>query len=144
MNKQKRLATDRLKKPLKIAVMGAGIAKIIAAYLPYPNVINFLDRLSVAAERTDMSFSYDDPKTGLSYATRNLNTLFALRPNRFKPRYWRFLFEIKKFLLQTQNKLKKLNSANHPFFCGSYFGYGFHEDGLKSAIDIGHHFGIEL
>jgi len=21
-------------------------------------------------------------------------------------------------------------------FCGSYFGYGFHEDGIKSSIDM--------
>jgi predicted NAD/FAD-binding protein len=75
---------------------------IVLNYRTYPNFIQFLDQLSVATERTDMSFSYYDPETGLSYATRNLNTLFAQRVNLFKPWYWRFIFEIKRFLLQTR------------------------------------------
>ena len=35
-----------------------------------------------------------------------------------------------------QKLLSKLQGENNTWFCGSYFGYGFHEDGLKSAIDI--------
>jgi len=26
--------------------------------------------------------------------------------------------------------------VNNSWFCGSYFGYGFHEDGLNSAITV--------
>jgi predicted NAD/FAD-binding protein len=159
-------------KPRKIAVIGAGISGITAAYLlqkkhrvtlfekneyfgghtntvtiqsgpdagtpvdtgfivlnyrTYPNFIQFLEQLSVETERTDMSFSYYDPGTGLSYATRNLNTLFAQRANFFKPWYWQFLFEIKRFLLRTREDyygdrlegltlgeyLHKLNYSDH-------------------------------
>ncbi len=45
---------------------------------------------------------------------------------------------------ESQKELTKLNGVNNTFFCGSYFGYGFHEDGVKSAVDVGKHFNIEL
>ena len=38
--------------------------------------------------------------------------------------------------IKSQNKLKELQGVKNSWFCGSYFGYGFHEDGLKSAINI--------
>jgi uncharacterized protein len=38
--------------------------------------------------------------------------------------------------LKSQNSLKELQGINNSWFCGSYFGHGFHEDGLKSALDI--------
>ena len=37
---------------------------------------------------------------------------------------------------EAQKKLEKLQGENNSWFCGSYFGYGFHEDGIKSAINI--------
>ena len=38
--------------------------------------------------------------------------------------------------VNAQKHLSELQGINNTWFCGSYFGYGFHEDGLKSAIDI--------
>tara|TARA_Y100000590_G_scaffold40291_1_gene43021 strand:+ start:248 stop:1489 length:1242 start_codon:yes stop_codon:yes gene_type:complete len=38
--------------------------------------------------------------------------------------------------IKTQKYLPELQGVNNSWFCGSYFGYGFHEDGLKSAIDV--------
>ena len=35
-----------------------------------------------------------------------------------------------------QNKLNYLQNKNNTLFCGSYFGYGFHEDGIKSSISM--------
>lgn len=75
---------------------------IVLNYRTYPNFIRFLDLHSVRTEKTEMSFSYAEPETGFSYATQNLNALFAERLNVFKPGYWRFLFEIRRFLLQTK------------------------------------------
>lgn len=45
--------------------------------------------------------------------------------------------------LDSQKELPKLNKGPI-FFCGSYFGYGFHEDGVKSAVDACQHLGVEL
>ena len=35
-----------------------------------------------------------------------------------------------------QKDLHKLQGKKRTWFCGSYFGYGFHEDGLKSSIEL--------
>ena len=41
-----------------------------------------------------------------------------------------------KSALENQTRLKKIQNVNNTLFCGSYFGYGFHEDGITSAIDM--------
>ena len=38
--------------------------------------------------------------------------------------------------LDNQDKLKNLQNKKNLLFCGSYFGYGFHEDGIKSSIEM--------
>ena len=38
--------------------------------------------------------------------------------------------------LNHQKKLNILQNKKNILFCGSYFGYGFHEDGIKSSIEM--------
>ena len=38
--------------------------------------------------------------------------------------------------INAQPKLSEIQGANNLFFAGAWTGYGFHEDGLKSAIAI--------
>jgi len=38
--------------------------------------------------------------------------------------------------LDNQIKLKNIQNKKNILFCGSYFGYGFHEDGIKSSIEM--------
>ena len=38
--------------------------------------------------------------------------------------------------VKLQEDLHKLQGKKRTWFCGSYFGYGFHEDGLKSSIEL--------
>ena len=38
--------------------------------------------------------------------------------------------------LDFQSELKNLQNKRNILFCGSYFGYGFHEDGIKSSIEM--------
>ena len=38
--------------------------------------------------------------------------------------------------LDHQKELQLIQNKKNILFCGSYFGYGFHEDGLKSSIDM--------
>ncbi|MDA7637312.1 FAD-dependent oxidoreductase [Candidatus Pelagibacter sp.] len=38
--------------------------------------------------------------------------------------------------LQNQSNLKTIQNTNNTLFAGSYFGYGFHEDGIKSSIEM--------
>jgi len=46
--------------------------------------------------------------------------------------------------MNTQAELPSLNGVNRTYFCGSYFGYGFHEDAVKSALNVTKMFGIDL
>ena len=38
--------------------------------------------------------------------------------------------------LESQKKLDSLQNKQNILFCGSYFGYGFHEDGIKSSTEM--------
>ena len=38
--------------------------------------------------------------------------------------------------INAQKYLSELQGVNNTYFCGSYFGYGFHEDGLNSGIAL--------
>tara|TARA_B100000029_G_scaffold354223_1_gene347007 strand:- start:518 stop:1759 length:1242 start_codon:yes stop_codon:yes gene_type:complete len=39
-------------------------------------------------------------------------------------------------VINAQKYLSDLQGVNNSYFCGSYFGYGFHEDGLNSGIEV--------
>ena len=38
--------------------------------------------------------------------------------------------------VKLQKDLHKLQGKKRTWFCGSYFGYGFHEDGIKSSMEL--------
>jgi predicted NAD/FAD-binding protein len=45
---------------------------------------------------------------------------------------------------QAQKRRQEINGVNRTWFCGAYWGYGFHEDGVKSALAVCRHFGKGL
>lgn len=46
--------------------------------------------------------------------------------------------------LNTHAQMDTINGKDRIFFCGAYCGYGFHEDGARSGLDVARKFGIEL
>lgn len=46
--------------------------------------------------------------------------------------------------LSSQPELPALNGRKNTWFCGSYFGYGFHEDAVRSAVQVAEDFGARL
>jgi predicted NAD/FAD-binding protein len=44
--------------------------------------------------------------------------------------------------LAAQNELWQLQGVRNTWFCGSYFGYGFHEDALQSGLAVADRFGV--
>ena len=46
--------------------------------------------------------------------------------------------------ISTQEKIKEVNGSNGLYFCGSYCRYGFHEDGVISAVHVAKELGCEL
>ena len=137
---------------IRIAVVGAGVAGIVAAYLlqrrypvtlyekndylgghthtivieegpdagaavdtgfivfnekTYPNFIAFLKQLGVAKQKSSMSFSYYNEKTGLQYGSENINTFFAQRINIVRPSFWRMFSGILAFNRITKRLLEE-------------------------------------
>ena len=43
-----------------------------------------------------------------------------------------------------QKRRAEINGVNRTYFCGAYWSYGFHEDGVKSALAVCTHFGKTL
>ncbi len=65
-----------------------------------------------------------------------LNPYFKIPENKiFQKIYFTHPCYTKEALLN-QNHLNTLQNKENILFCGSYFGYGFHEDGIKSAIEM--------
>jgi len=46
--------------------------------------------------------------------------------------------------LMAQKRLHEINGKNRSYFCGAYWGHGFHEDGVNSALAVGACFGKRL
>ena len=46
--------------------------------------------------------------------------------------------------LNAQKELYKIQGIKNTYYCGSYFGYGFHEDGIQSSAYISELLGINL
>ena len=38
--------------------------------------------------------------------------------------------------ISAQKKKKQINGVNNTFYCGAYWGSGFHEDGVNSSLDV--------
>lgn len=43
-----------------------------------------------------------------------------------------------------QRRFAEINAHNRTHFCGAYWGWGFHEDGVVSALRVAEHFGARL
>ena len=63
----------------------------------YPNFMALLDRLGVASQPSDMSFSVRCEETGLEYNGTTLNSLFAQRLNLLRPSFYRMIRDILRF-----------------------------------------------
>jgi predicted NAD/FAD-binding protein len=43
-----------------------------------------------------------------------------------------------------KEELTQLNGQMNSYYCGSYFGYGLHEDAITSAMKVAEHFGVKF
>jgi predicted NAD/FAD-binding protein len=47
-----------------------------------------------------------------------------------------------KDVVMAQQNLGRIQGVNRTWFCGSYCGYGFHEDALSSGLTVAENFGV--
>ncbi|KOS21803.1 hypothetical protein ESCO_002173 [Escovopsis weberi] len=86
----------------------------------YPNFLNFLNKVGVQTEPTDLSFAVSRDQGMFEWAYRNLNTIFCQRSNLFSPRMWRTLFDIFRFnqfaldLLDNEDDFESYRAGNDP------------------------------
>jgi predicted NAD/FAD-binding protein len=45
---------------------------------------------------------------------------------------------------EAQKRRNEISGVNRTWYCGAYWGYGFHEDGVNSALAVCKQFGKEL
>jgi predicted NAD/FAD-binding protein len=101
-----------------------------------------------------------DQDTGSSAVTYHMNRLQSINsPEQFcvtlnnlegidetkvvrKLRYQHPVFTHRSVSAQDQHEA--ILGANRTYFCGAYWGYGFHEDGVDSALRVASHFGAGL
>ena len=117
-------------------------------------VLHFEEKMMPRNKKAWSSWnSFVDPKnlnkSSLSYwlnLLQNLkvekNIFLTLNPFRDIPEE-KILKKIKfthpyydRLALENQKNLKNIQNKENLLFCGSYFGYGFHEDGIKSSIEM--------
>ncbi|MDI9349525.1 MAG: FAD-dependent oxidoreductase [Candidatus Symbiobacter sp.] len=91
----------------------------------------------------------------LSYWMNNLQSLktkhplmVTLNPHReadAKKIYNDFIFEhpvMDAAAIESQKNFATIQGVNRFWYCGAYLRYGFHEDGLESAVKVAHQMGI--
>jgi predicted NAD/FAD-binding protein len=73
-----------------------------------------------------------------------LNRTDSLRPERILERV-QFHHPIYTHgALDAQARLSEVSGRNRTSYCGAYWGFGFHEDGVTSALDAVAPFGVAL
>ena len=46
--------------------------------------------------------------------------------------------------LAARRRRDEISGKNRTWYCGAYWHYGFHEDGVRSAVEVCRHFGKDL
>lgn len=108
---------------------------------------NYLEGKTDAATRAVPVTYWMNRLQGLRTRHDYLVTLNPSRPVREECVVRAFDYEHPQFTfaaVASQRELPKLNGARNTYFCGSYFGYGFHEDAVKAGAAVAKAFGIEL
>ncbi len=58
-----------------------------------------------------------------------------------------YIFEhpvFNKKAIDCQSRISEIQGVNNTWFCGAYLRYGFHEDGLLSAVNVAKKMGLEI
>ncbi|HSP06856.1 MAG TPA: FAD-dependent oxidoreductase [Acidobacteriota bacterium] len=86
------------------------------------SVIYWMNSLQHVSQTQDYFVSIDDP--GWVRPEMVLRTIDYEHP----------VFSLE--AIRAQKSLGELNASGPIYYCGSYFGYGFHEDALASAVEL--------
>jgi uncharacterized protein len=108
---------------------------------------NYVEEKAAAADRPVPVTYWMNRLQGLRASRDYLVTLNPSRPIAEGCVLREFTYEHPQFTaaaVASQRELPDLNGRRSTFFCGSYFGHGFHEDAVKSGANVAQAFGVEL
>lgn len=98
----------------------------------YPNFTRLLEKLCVATQPSDMSFSVRCERSGLEYCGSTLNALFAQRSNLLRPSFHRMIRDILRF---NKEAPELLESADESLQLGEYLdARGYSREFLEHYI----------
>lgn len=107
---------------------------------------NYLRDTSVAEDSVAVTYWMNELQN-IQSETPVLVTLNPVTPPNEAKTWQRIVYEHPVFDLDamaSQEAVRQSQGNKNLWFCGAYNGYGFHEDGLKSAVDIARAWDIEL
>lgn len=142
---------------LRLLVDPSGLERLILSRIGYQEnevVLHTDESLMPQSRRADASWNTRIPKSpqdrvfvtydvnrlqGLSSSSRFLVTLNG--GDRIDPQQEiaRFTYEhpvLDAHALEAQQRRHEISGAQRTHYCGAYWGYGFHEDGVRSALDV--------
>jgi len=150
------LALLEAPSPLEHAVLGA------IHYSANDVVLHTDTRLLPRTRRAWASWNYrlGDPELAPAAVTYNMNILQGLQapatfcvslnqtalvdPAQILARFSYAHPQYSQGALAAQARQEQLQGQRHSYFCGAYWGNGFHEDGVNSALAVARHFGEQL
>lgn len=139
--------------PAEVATLGAW------RYQPNLAVLHSDDSLLPPYPRARASWNYrrlqGSPSATLSYDMNRLQSLQTQRPYLVTLNPWKAIPAEKvvgqwtyhhpqydEAAVASQAALPELQGQVHRYFCGSYHGYGFHEDALRSGVEVARLLGV--
>ena len=135
--------TENEKKILKYFQYKKNIAYLHNDYRLMPDRKNVWSSWNSILDKDDIKKScitywlnkLQNLKTSKDYFL-TLNPIISIEDSKIikKVEFTHPFYDIK--TINAQKYLPELQGVNNSYFCGSYFGYGFHEDGLNSAIEV--------
>jgi predicted NAD/FAD-binding protein len=72
-----------------------------------------------------------------------LNAASTIRPHKILRRFTYFHPLYTNDAIRAQERWAEISGARHTHFCGAYWFYGFHEDGLNSALRVARALGVD-
>lgn len=105
---------------------------IVFNRVTYPNFCKLIDRLGVASQPTEMTFSVMSDRTGLEYSPHNLNTFFIQRKNLLSPSFYRMILDILRF----RKELNRLSSGDEEVEIGHYLTDGGYSKGFMEHFIV--------
>ena len=96
----------------------------------------------------DKKFTLTYWMNSLQKIPKNNNFFVTINPHKVpKKIYDSTIFQHPIYSLESlisQKKFNQIQGQNNTWFCGSYSGYGFHEDGIQSSIYISRLLGVKI